>query len=52
LEEVLEDTSPLSGRPGSEKRPTTQMTPDAADEESYTTRLLKAKKQAWKDHQE
>jgi len=49
LDEVIRDagsgTTPAS-QPG---RPSTTMTPDAAEEESYTTRLLKAKKQAWKE---
>lgn len=52
LDEVLGDVSPSVGRPAAGKRPTTEMTPAAADEESYTSRLLKAKKQAWKDRQE
>jgi uncharacterized membrane protein/Mg-chelatase subunit ChlD len=51
LDEVLQDTTPSEGQSGAAKRATTQMTPDAVEEESYTSRLLKAKKQAWKDRQ-
>ncbi len=52
LEDVLEDATPSTGRPDSANRPSSQMTPDGVDEESYTSRLLKAKKQAWKDRQD
>jgi len=52
LDEVLDDASPSSEKSGASKRPATPMSPDATDEESYTSRLLKAKKQAWKDHQD
>jgi uncharacterized membrane protein/Mg-chelatase subunit ChlD len=52
LDEVLEDTSPSEGSSSAKKRPSAEMAPDAVDEESYTSRLLKAKKQAWKDRQE
>lgn len=52
LEEVVGDVTPSTGRPTAPGRPATQMAPDADDDESYTSRLLKAKKQAWKDRQE
>ena len=45
------DTDPAAGAP---KPPTSSptMKPDAPDPESYTERLLKAKKQVWRDRDE
>ena len=53
LDEVLQDAAG-GGAPveQSRPRPTSQLTPDAQEEDSYTSRLLKAKKKAWKDENE
>ncbi|MEX0818328.1 MAG: glutamine amidotransferase, partial [Pirellulaceae bacterium] len=52
LDQVMQDvaggTTP-SDRPA---QPTSQLSPADAEEESYTSRLLKAKKKAWKDNKD
>lgn len=53
VEQVLQDAaggSSVADQP--RPRPTSQLSPDAQEEESYTSRLLKAKQKAWKDDNE
>jgi len=50
LEDVIQDTAAgAMASAGRTPGPTTQITPDSPEEESYTARLLKAKQQAWKN---
>jgi len=52
LEQVIQAASGQSREEVSPQRPATQLTPDTPEEESYTSRLLKAKKKAWKERDE
>ncbi len=49
LDDLVEGQTASAENAAAGRRPATPMGPDAAEEESYTSRLLKAKKQAWKD---
>ena len=51
-EEVLRDAAAGGAAASpSTQRPAAQLSPEAQDEESYTSRLLKAKQKAWKDQE-
>jgi hypothetical protein len=49
LNQVLQDASGSVPPTDAPKRPTSQLAPGDAEEESYTSRLLKAKQQAVKN---
>jgi hypothetical protein len=49
-DEVLRDAGAGGSAPSpAAQRSTSQLSPEAQEEESYTSRLLKAKQKAWKD---
>ncbi|MCA9121045.1 MAG: VWA domain-containing protein [Planctomycetaceae bacterium] len=52
LDEVMQDVGGgmTTGQPP--QRPATQLSPESIEEESYTSRLLKAKQKAWKDNKD
>jgi uncharacterized membrane protein/Mg-chelatase subunit ChlD len=52
LDQVLEDAGGGAAQTERPKRSATQLTPEETEEESYTSRLLKAKKKVWKDQKE
>jgi hypothetical protein len=49
LDDVLQDVAGGIAPTERSKRPTSQLSPEGTEEESYTSRLLKAKQKAWKD---
>ncbi|MEO8496602.1 MAG: glutamine amidotransferase, partial [Planctomycetota bacterium] len=52
LDQVLQDAAGGAAPPERTKRPASQRSPESADEESYTSRLLKAKQKAWKQNKD
>ena len=51
FDDVLDDASAAAGTSSGQPR-ASQITPDTPEEELYTSRLLKAKKKAWKERDE
>lgn len=49
LEEIIADANSVQSTDKPKSSASTEMAPDAQDEESYTSRLLKAKQKAWKE---
>ncbi|MBC8354589.1 MAG: VWA domain-containing protein [Planctomycetes bacterium] len=52
LDQVLEDAAGGAAPTERPKRSTSQLSPEDTEEESYTSRLLKAKQKAWKENKD
>jgi uncharacterized membrane protein len=52
LDDVLQDASAGQPTERPQQQPTSRLSPDAQEEESYTSRLLKAKKKAWNERKD
>ena len=52
LDEVLQDVAGGAAPADRPKRSTSQLSPEENEEESYTSRLLKAKQKAWKENKD
>ena len=52
LDQVLQDVAGGAAPTERPKQPTSQLSPENAEQESYTSRLLKAKQQAWKENKD